>query len=467
MQLIDTFQNSGEIFQCKTYLSKKKLMQIILLFGAGKSATSLIEYLGNCTNENDWKLLVCDANPAIAQSKIKNYPSAEAISIDVSNVDMRRDLISKADMVISMLPPTLHFLVAKDCVHFSKNLLTASYIDDNIKTLQKEVEEKGLLFLGEMGLDPGIDHMSAMKMIDKIKKEGGKITSFKSHCGGLVSPESDDNPWHYKITWNPMNVVLAGSAGAVFLENNQTIEISYKDIFKDDKNVAGVPGLFPLAWYANRDSLSYIRTYQLHGIQTFIRTTLRYPSFCSGWNKIVNMDFTNTNDQELIKDCETYAGWFQIKKEIFISKNQNSWNEDNFLNAEFSEQIDYLGMRSAEIIPFEKTHSAAILQYLLEKKLFMKPDDKDMIVMLHEIEYSVDRENKKISSCLIVKGDDQIHTAMAKTVGLPLAIATKLILQNKIKLTGLHIPVIPEIYEPVLKELELNGIKFNEEVKTL
>jgi saccharopine dehydrogenase-like NADP-dependent oxidoreductase len=318
-----------------------------------------------------------------------------------------------------------------------------------------------------MGLDPGIDHMSAMKMVNEIKNEGGKISSFKSHCGGLISPESDDNPWHYKITWNPANVVMAGSAGAVYLYDGKKIEVPYSEIFNDENNMVDVPGLFSSAWYANRDSLSYMDTYQLHDTKTFIRTTLRYPSFCRGWNKIIKLDLTNKNDHEEIKNCKTFVDWFTLKKEKFLSQNENNYNENNFFNSEFSEQINYLGLNEEEKIPVEISNSAFLLQSVLEKKLVMKPDDKDMIIMLHEIEYSVNEKNKKTRSCLIVKGKDQIHTAMSKTVGLPLGIAAKLILENKIKLTGLHIPVIPEIYEPVLKELELNGIKFNEETKVL
>src|SRR5665647_1683316 len=258
-------------------------MKTILLFGAGKSATSLIEYLGKCCDQNDWKFFVCDADLSLAESKIKNFKSARAVSIDVSNVEKRHELIPGSDIVISMLPPGLHFLVAKDCVMFSKNLLTASYVDEKIRSLKNEIEQKGLLFLGEMGLDPGIDHMSAMKMINDIKKEGGKITSFKSHCGGLVSPESDDNPWHYKITWNPGNIVMAGSSGAVYKLNGSIVTIPYHKIFTDNE-VVNVPGLFPLAWYPNRDSLTYIDTYRLQDADTFIRTTLRHASFCHGWN---------------------------------------------------------------------------------------------------------------------------------------------------------------------------------------
>ena len=437
-------------------------MTTILLFGAGKSATCLIDYLGKCCDENKWKLIVCDANISLAESKTKNFTSAEAISFDVTNDEKRHEFISKANLVISMLPPVLHFLVAKDCVDYSKDLLTASYVDEKIKSLKNEVEKKGILFLGEMGLDPGIDHMSAMKMIDEIKSKDGKIISFKSHCGGLVSPESDDNPWHYKITWNPANVVTAGSSGAIFLQEGKKIEIAYPEIFEDENNLIDVPGLFLLAWYANRDSLSYIETYNLHDAETFIRTTLRYPSFCRGWNKIIKLDLTNKNDHQEIKDCKTLADWFKLKKKKFTSQNGSSFNEDDFFNSEFSEQINYLGLNEEEKIKDEISSSASLLQFVLEKRLVMRPEDKDMIIMLHEIEYSLDGENKKARSCLIVKGEDQTHTAMAKTVGLPLGIAAKLILENKIKMTGLHIPVVPEIYEPVLKELELNGIKFKE-----
>jgi saccharopine dehydrogenase (NADP+, L-glutamate forming) len=440
-------------------------MTTILLFGAGKSATCLIDYLGKCCDEKNWKLIVCDSNLSLAQSKTKNFSSGEAISFDVSDEKKRQEYISQSTLVISMLPPALHFLVAKDCVAFSKDLLTASYIDEQIKSLKEEVEKKGILFLGEMGLDPGIDHMSAMKMIDEIKNNGGKIISFKSYCGGLVSPESDDNPWHYKITWNPANVVMAGSSGAVYLEDRQKIEIPYSQIFDDKNNIVDIPTLFPLAWYANRDSLSYIKTYQVDDVESFIRTTLRYPSFCRGWNKIIKLDLTNKNDHEAIKECNTFKDWFDLKREKLFSKTQKKVDQMDFFNSEFSEQVDYLGLNKDEKIPFQITNSASLLQYLLERKLVMKPHDKDMIIMLHEIEFSIDGENKKTKSCLIVKGENQSYTAMAKTVGLPLAIAAKLILENKIQLTGLHIPVIREIYEPVLRELELNGIQFHEETK--
>ena len=440
-------------------------MKRILLFGAGKSTTCLIDYMVKELKKNDWYLIVCDADHGLARSKTGNVENADAVSINVEDESERKKLVRSADIVISMLPPTLHFLIAKDCIEFSKNLLTASYVEENIKSLEKEISDKKLLFLCEMGLDPGIDHMSAMKMIHSIKEKGGIINSFVSHCGGLIAPESDNNPWHYKITWNPRNIVLAGKDGAEYLEANKNITVSYKLVFKNSPVVNLIED-YPLCWYPNRDSLHYIDLYGLQGISTFIRTTLRHPAFCRGWNKIVNMKLTATDDFESIKNCRTFADWLTVKTSpYFTNKDWNNYLQlyltDSFKN-EFDRQIVFLGLRSKEPLPDNFKSSADILQYLLERKLAMSEDDKDMIVMLHEFGYEIGNKKYEVRSSLIVKGEDRLKTAMAKTVGLPLGIATKLILQNKIKITGLHIPIVPEIYEPVLAELANNGITFNE-----
>ncbi|MEP6597751.1 MAG: saccharopine dehydrogenase C-terminal domain-containing protein [Ginsengibacter sp.] len=441
-------------------------MKNIVLFGAGKSATYLIDYLLKETLLNSWKLTVCDSNLTLAQSKIGNAVNAKAVSILVQNDIERNALIQQADLVISLLPPELHFIVAKDCVGFNKNLLTASYVDENIKSLAKEIDSKKLLFLCEMGLDPGIDHMSAMKIIESLKKKNANITSFISHCGGLIAPESDNNPWHYKVTWNPRNIILAGKDGAVYRKENKTIKVPYQKIFKDCVSV-DIPGLHKLAWYPNRDSLSYIPLYKLDEIPTFIRTTLRHASFCRGWHKLLGIGCTSANDFEQIKHCKTFEEWFTAKVSPFVDDKKN-WN--NYLQIyitdpyrqEFSSQIDFLGFHSGQNLPTGFTCSADILQYCLESKLGMNNNDMDMIVMLHEVEYNVNGQRLTVNSSLIVKGIDSLRTAMAKTVGLPLGIAAKLILRQKIKLTGLHIPIIPEIYEPVLSEMEQHGIRFNE-----
>ncbi|MBL0182935.1 MAG: saccharopine dehydrogenase NADP-binding domain-containing protein [Chitinophagaceae bacterium] len=253
-------------------------MKTIVLIGAGKSATVLIDYLIVEAETNEWKFIIADSNRDLILAKTNNSPFAEAVQLDVMNEKQRSKLIEKAHVVISMMPPALHFLIAKDCVEYRKHLLTASYLDDKMKSLQDEINDRKLLFLCEMGLDPGIDHMSAMKIIDAVKAKGGKITSFKSHCGGLVAPESDNNPWHYKISWNPRNIVMAGQSGAVYKENSETKTVKYADLF-DVSNKIIFDGLSDLAFYPNRDSLSYISTYKLPDAATFLRTTLRHIDF--------------------------------------------------------------------------------------------------------------------------------------------------------------------------------------------
>lgn len=441
-------------------------MKTILLFGAGKSATVLIDFLIAEAAVNQWSIVIADADKNLIISKTKNAPGTEAVAIDITKAEQRSALIQQADIVISMMPPALHFLVAKDCLEHGKHLLTASYVDEQLRALAGEIENKQLLFLCEMGLDPGIDHMSAMKMIHAIKAGGGKISSFKSHCGGLMAPESDDNPWLYKISWNPRNIIMAGSAGAVYKEAGKTITTEYHAVFEHCKTVA-FPGLAELAWYPNRDSLSYIPLYKLDEAATFIRTTLRYPAFCRGWDYIVNLGLTETEDHDNIMDCETYLDW--LERKLYLVENREMELQEYVdlyvpeeQAAEILTQFKFLDLASANKLPKAAQCSADILQFAAEAKLAMQPQDKDMIVMLHEIDYVKDGKQTSVKSSLLVKGEDSLHTAMAKTVGLPLGIAAKLILNGTIQLKGLHIPTCAAVYEPVLKELEKHGIVFTE-----
>lgn len=441
-------------------------MKTILVFGAGKSATVLIDYLKATVAQQQWQLVVADANLQQVQAKLNNAPNTAAVEVNVTDTDERRMLIEGADIVLSLLPPFLHSYVAKDCVAIGRHLLNASYVDESIKQLEAEINSKELLFLCEMGLDPGIDHMSAMQLFDEIRTNGGTITSFKSHCGGLVAPESDNNPWHYKISWNPRNIVMAGHAGAAYKENGELVQKSYNQVFEDCKEIT-VDDLPALAWYPNRDSLSYMPLYGLEHATTCIRTTLRYADFCKGWDVVVDLDLTNEHDHELVIKCSTYAEWLAAKLQriegrelslrMYLELYVKEADHDVIL-----EQFAFLEADSNQALPVGVKCSADILQQLAEQKLALQPNDKDMIVMLHEIEYSKDSEQHRINSSLVVKGDDSLRTAMAKTVGLPLGIAAKLILEEKIKLKGLQIPTRKEIYEPVLKELQQYGIVFNE-----
>jgi saccharopine dehydrogenase (NADP+, L-glutamate forming) len=421
-------------------------MKNILLFGAGKSATCLMDYLVTVCRINQWTLTVADAHPELAKKKLPDLPLLQVVRADAENTEACLPLIEKADLVISLLPPALHILVARLCLDRSRPLLTASYVDDQIRALEPGINRKGILFLCEMGLDPGIDHMSAMLLINRIREAGGKISAFRSHTGGLVAPESDDNPWHYKISWNPRNVVRAGSAGAVYKEAGQIRRIPYKRLFEQ-------PGLVQdeqagtYAFYPNRDSLAYIPVYGLGDAATFIRTTLRHPDFCRGWKDIVAAGLTD--DRHAIPaSVKTIEDWSAPLRPFLSDFNRPLY--------------DYLGLFEPDPLPGQPASSADVLQAIIETKWKMKEQDRDMIVMLHELEYEVPAGKHLLKSSLVVKGENSLRTAMAKTVGLPLGIAARLILENRIRLHGLHIPIIPEIYLPVLDELEQQGIRFRE-----
>ena len=433
------------------------MSQTILIIGAGKSATVLIQYLQQKAVENDWYILLADGDEAIAKNKWNNAPNGTALGIDIENNLDRQNLVQKADIVVSMMPAQLHFLVAKDCLQFGKPLFTASYVDDNMRSIASEIEAKQLLFLCEMGLDPGIDHMSAMAIIDEIHQKGGKITSFKSHCGGLVAPESDDNPWHYKISWNPRNIILAGKAGAIYLENGATISKDYSTIF-EQAPVVDLPGIGHLAFYPNRNSLSYIDTYHLHGVKDFVRTTLRYPAFCIGWNAIVQLHLTDETVIDLAPNT-TVKNWFESHiQQKGLEQILEKFTQDPAIKV----QLEFIGLYEPTPIPSQFNSNASILQWLLEGKWKLTATDKDLVVMLHEIEYSIGTRQFKLDSSMVLTGEDAINTAMATTVGLPLAMGVCAYLKGEIKMTGLHIPIDARIYQPILKSLAEEGIVFQE-----
>lgn len=440
-------------------------MKQILLFGAGKSATVLIDYLLSNAASEGWELVVADANLQLANEKIGGAAAGKAVSFDINDDEKRRSLVKATNLVISMLPPGLHNLVARDCLASGKHLLTASYVDDEMRNLAAKIRDREIMFLCEMGLDPGIDHMSAMRIIDHIHSDGGNITVFRSHCGGLVAPESDDNPWHYKISWNPRNIITAGKAGAVLKEKGVTRTLPYASLFENNDTV-NIPELGNFAYYPNRDSLSYIPLYGLQETSTFVRTTLRHPDFCRGWNYIIKAGLTD--EGPVIKSGERLSFKRWLDNAVIAKKGKNDFAafmddcvkdlDNNLVHKLFG----YLGLLSDDPIPPGAKSNADVLQYAVEKKLSLSPADKDMIVMLHEFEFNRKGKRSVLNSSLVVKGDNYLRTAMAKTVGLPLGIAAKLLLNNTIRLRGLHIPVAREIYQPVLQELEKYNIIFNE-----
>lgn len=432
----------------------------ILLFGAGKSTTSLINYLLLNAKTDNLELTVADANITLAEEKISGNLHGKAVQIDILNNQERSALVKDADLVISMMPPALHNLVANTCLTEGKSLLTASYADDAMKSLNVEVVKKGLLFLCEMGLDPGIDHMSAMHIIESIREKGGVIKKFFSHCGGLVAPESDDNPWHYKITWNPRNVVVAGKGGAQFLSNGEAASISYQNLFNPLKQVATGNEQTPfLSYYPNRNSIPYISLYGLQSCTHFMRTTLRYPEFMKGWQQMIELGFTDdtihyqTNGMSL-------ANFFEIHLK---SRNIEVGSPNKFSDQDFLKQLQFLGLNDNNtFINLGEVSIIDIMVFVLQTKLVLHPHDKDLVVMIHEFTYQLDGKEYLLHSSLYLKGENHLETAMSKTVGLPLGIAARKILKGEIKATGVLIPLERAIYLPLLKELELLGIRFLE-----
>lgn len=438
-------------------------MKKVILLGAGKSATSLIDYLIEQASKYKWQITVIDADPLLARAKVGKTPFARVETFDISDDAARSLWISQADLVISLLPAPLHILVAKDCVRFRKHLLTASYISPDIRALEADIEKAGILFMCEMGLDPGIDHMSAMQILDSIRRKGGQILSFKGYCGALIAPECDDNPWRYKFSWNPEAVVRAGMEGASYLSNGKEVRVPYESLFTDYQAVE-IPGLGKLAYYPNRDSLHYRSLYQLDHIPDILRATLRYPEFCEGWHALIRLGLTSP-ETKTDTDKLSYAEWTLQQ----VNDHQGGAPEDRlagFLKttrrSRLLRQFKYLGLLENAPVGLGKVANETVLRHILEEKLAMKPADRDMVVMLHEMEFERKHIRTKLNAYMIVLGEDSLRTAIAKTVGLPLGILAKLLLTGKVSLTGLHIPVMPEVYQPVLRELEEYGIRFEE-----
>jgi saccharopine dehydrogenase-like NADP-dependent oxidoreductase len=440
-------------------------MQTILIAGAGKSSTYLIDYLLKEALKNKWSVIVADGNENAVIQRIKKHKAAIPIVTDLSSVSKRRELVKKADIVISMMPPHLHELFASDCLMYKKHLITASYVPPAIRAMDEEARKSGLMFMFEMGLDPGIDHMSACEMIRGVRKVGGIITSFKSYCGGLIAPESDDNPWHYKITWNPRNVVNAGKAGAEYLLNGQKVQIPYVDIFRNPEFI-DIERVGTFAGYPNRDSMSYIHQYDLEEVETFMRATLRYPGFCKGWQAVIELGLTDGNDTT--EPYRTYADWLKAKSgytnglSLKEHVSQKYKLEDSVIS-----MLDWLGIFEEKPLPILNGNNASeeVMLQLLMDKWKIKEEDKDLVVMHHEMVYTRKNVETKVISSMAVIGEHGDYSAMAKTVGLPMAILTTFILNGKIPIIpGVHIPNISSIAKPVLRELSKHGIQFTDKI---
>ena len=441
-------------------------MRNILIIGAGRSATSLIQYLLQRSEEEDIFITIGDLNTQAAEKLLQGHSRAKAVELDIFNTDQRREQIANSDLVISMLPARFHMEAAKDCLEMGKNMVTASYVSPEMKALDQAVKEKGLIFMNEVGLDPGIDHMSAMQVIDRIRNKGGKMLMFESFTGGLIAPESDDNLWSYKFTWNPRNVVLAGQGGAAeFIQEGTYKYIPYHRLFRRTEFL-DIEGHGTFEAYANRNSLKYREIYGLQDILTLYRGTIRRVGFSKAWNMFVQLGMTD--DSYTIPHSESLS--YRDFVNLFLPYSPTDSVELKLRHNLKIDQDDLMWGKLIELdlfnaekrIGIPNATPAQALQKILMDQWTLDADDKDMIVMYHKFGYELDGKQKQIDSNMVLIGKDQTYTAMAKTVGLPVAIAALLILNGKVLTHGVQIPITQDVYEPVLRELAKHGITFHE-----
>ena len=444
-------------------------MRNILIVGAGKSTAVLIEYLLEKSQSENLTLTIGDLSLETAKKLASNHPRARALGLDVFNEEQRDAALKTADIVISMLPARYHIQLATACLRLKKHMVTASYISDEMAALDTEVKEKGLVFMNEIGVDPGIDHMRAMNVIDRIRDSGGKILLFESFTGGLVAPESDTNLWNYKFTWNPRNVVVAGQGGvAKFIQEGRYKYIPYNRLFRRTEFIK-VPQYGKFEVYANRDSLKYKKVYQLEDALTIYRGTIRRVGFSRAWTMFVQLGMTddsytmeNSADMSYRDFVNSFLPYSPTDSVELKMRHNLKIDQDDIM----WEKLEELDLFNAEKkVGLENATPAEILQKILMDKWTLDPEDKDMIVMYHKFGYEINGEKKQIDATMVNIGDDQTHTAMARTVGLPVGIAAIKILNGEISTPGVQLPITKEVYGPILKELELFGIEFHEEEK--
>ena len=439
-------------------------MKRIVILGAGKSSAVLIDFLLAEAQQRGWKVAVGDLDLAAAAARVGSHPAGESFAFDVHDAGDRRQRVQSADLVVSLLPPALHPLVAQDCIASKVHFTSASYVGDDMRQLSEAAERAGVILLNELGVDPGIDHMSAMEKLDSLREQGATITRFETFTGGLVAPQSDDNPWRYKFTWNPRNVVLAGQGVVKFKHIGRYKYIPYHRLFQRYEPLT-IPGYGKFEGYPNRDSLKYRGHYGLWDVDTIYRGTLRRPGFCKAWDCLVQLGLTDDSyeledlDQLTWRDYVNSYLWYDPDASVELKLRAYLKLE---LNAPEFDKLEWLGLFDKTPVGLSRGTPAQVLQKKLEEKWGMAPDDQDMIAMLHKTEYELDGRREEVQSSMVCVGDDGVRTAMAKTVGLPLAIGALRVLDGTIQRRGVVIPTVKDVYEPVLAELKQHGIEFTD-----
>ncbi|MHC4662030.1 MAG: saccharopine dehydrogenase C-terminal domain-containing protein [Planctomycetota bacterium] len=437
-------------------------MKKVLVLGAGLVTRPLVRYL---LDVPDIQLTMATRTVSKAEKMLEGHERGKALALDIKDEEAVGKLVSENDIAISLVPYTYHLIVAKQCLKHKKHMVTTSYVSDDMRALDKDAKAAGLLFINEVGVDPGIDHMSAMRIIDSVKNGGGKVTSFMSYCGGLPAPEANTNPFGYKLSWSPQGVILAGRNNGHYMKDGKEIFVPGKDLFSHTWKVE-VEGLPILDAYVNRDAYPYIELYGLKGIETMYRGTLRYEGWCETWLKLSQLGVSDLEERDLggMTACDFMAGLAGIESSDSMRADLASHLGIDASSA-IMDRIEWLGLLDNKLLGFEKASPVAVMEKLMNERMQYAEGERDMLVMRHEFRAELPDGKKEITSTLIDFGIPGGDSSMSRTVSLPAAICTKLMLEGGINAAGVHIPVIPEIYNPVLDELEKVGIKFEETEK--
>jgi len=431
-------------------------MKTVLVLGAGLVTRPLVDYL----LKHNIRVRVASRTVAKAEQLIGDHPHGEAIEWTVDKQDELKKMIADAELVVSLLPANFHAEIAKLCIELDTNMATTSYVSPEMKALDEPAKENGIIILNECGVDPGIDHMSAMRIVHDVQNKGGKIKSFMSYCGGLPAPEANTNPYGYKFSWSPKGVLLAGKNNAKYRKDGKDINVEGKDLFDNHWEV-DVPSFGKLEGYPNRNSLDYIETYGFEGIDTMFRGTLRNPGWCETLKAIVDLNYVDTNEQDWSEKTYEDMGWKLIEQEPEgdlrkAMAGKLGIQEDSFILDNF----EWLGLFSSENVPIENGGVIDVLTATMLDKMSYEDSERDMLVLYHNFiaEYA-DGKKEEITSTMIDYGIPNGDSSMSRTVSLPVAIGVRMILEGKFSKPGVWVPVIPELYNPILDELETLNIK--------
>ncbi len=438
----------------------------ILVLGAGQSAPYLIKYLLDRAESLDWQVVVADRDEALAQSRVGDHPRGQAVFVDAMDTEMVRGMVKASKVVVNFLAPPFQYPVSKICVQEGRHMVSASYQDERVKAQHEDAKAAGVTILTEMGLDPGLDHMSAMRLIHEIQDAGGIITHLASYGSGVPSTDSRSNPFDYAITWNPRNVVMAAATGAQYLEGGQIKVVPHPEVFHRTWPYE-VPGLGRMEAYPNRDSISYKSVYGLPNCETLIRGTLRFPGFSETWYHIARLGLPN---EVLHIPNLAETTWAELT-EMFLPPGGTGDLELRVARhlgisatGVIMDKMRWLGLFSDEATEAPGDTAAQAMSHLLQDKLQLPKGGRDMVILAHELLVTYPKENRKdrVTSTLVQHGERDGMTAMSLTVGLPAAIGARLLMEDKFPCTGSHIPTTPDIYEPMLKELGEAGLTFDE-----